>query len=47
MDKNEIKKMIVEKQKLPEEVVEKFLESKGKLKMTPEIKKIVDEIEKK
>ncbi len=46
MDKTEIKNIIVEKQKLPADVVEKFLKTKGKLKVTPEIKKIIEEIEK-
>ncbi len=46
MNKKELKDKIVEVQKLPEEVVEKFLRTKGELKVTPKIKSILDEIKK-
>lgn len=46
MKKKKLLETAVEMQNLPAEVLERLLNSKGKLKVTPKVEKILNEIKK-
>jgi hypothetical protein len=46
LEKKKLLNTIVEMQNLPPEVLERLLDTKGKLKVTPKVEKILNEIKK-